>query len=99
MLYICPMENITTKKAQLDLKLKRLEIKEKQSELDSLERRLANASKGIIIDQINTLSNLLSIRSIENNNKTGGMEGYTNCFDEEDQVKIKAKIMRLINTF
>ena len=84
--------------AVLSLELKKLEIKEKKLEIENMERRLSNVAKGIIIDQISTLSNLLQARVLGDAPPAGEIP-WINAFDEDDQIKIKAKIMRLINTF
>ena len=92
------MEKKTTR-VSLDTQLKRLEIAEKEKELVNMERRINNVSRGIIIDQVRALTSLLETRVVVSSPIPSQPGEWVNAFDEDDQIKIKAKIMRLINTF
>jgi hypothetical protein len=94
--YLAIMKQQTTA-AKLNLELKRLEVEEKRKELENVDKRLTNATKGIVVEQVNTLMRLLETATLVTSQL--GETKYEPSFDEEDQLKIKAKIMRLINTF
>jgi hypothetical protein len=90
----------TKRSLSLDSQFKKLEILEKEKEIENMERRLNNVTKGVIVDQVRTLTNLLETRLVKSSENPLSQDySFTNAFDEEDLTKIKAKIMRLINTF
>ena len=93
------MEKKSTPRISLDMQLKKLEIQEKEKELLNMDRRLNNVSRGIVIDQINSLARLLETRVAKESPIPGNSSEWGNAFDDEDMEKIRAKIMRLINTF
>jgi hypothetical protein len=92
------MEKKTT--LSLDSQFKKLEIREKEKEIEVMDVRLNNVTKGLVVDQVRTLTSLLETRLVKTSENPLSQEySFANAFDDEDLTKIKAKIMRLINTF
>ncbi len=86
---------------RVDIDLKKLSVKEKTRQLEEWQsREIANNENKTLVEQINSLRNLLESITIDSEKTILGSEPvWGQVFNETETQKIKEKIMQLIDKY